>query len=125
MSVPKATLPTILLVEDSDIVRPLVARMLLDEGYTVHIAKNGLEALDLLARTAVDVVVTDLLMPRLDGRKLALEIAARWPSIRMVFMTGHPNSALVRDLPGPLVLKPFGPEELMAAVTMSGQGAGR
>lgn len=109
-------LPTILVVEDSDTVRTVVARMLSTEGYPVLTAVDGIDALDVLARTPVDVVVSDLLMPRLNGRSLALEIAARWPLVRIVFMTGHPDSALTRDLPGPLIMKPFGFEELAAAI---------
>jgi CheY-like chemotaxis protein len=111
-----AMLPTVLVVEDSEIVRPLIARMLSVEGYPVHTAVDGIEALDLLADIPVDVVVTDLLMPRLNGRMLALEIAARWPSVRMVFMTGHPDSSLTNDLPGPLLMKPFGVEELSTMI---------
>jgi two-component system, cell cycle sensor histidine kinase and response regulator CckA len=104
--------PSVLVVDDSDVVRLLVAKMLEAVGYPVHTAVDGVEALKTLARIPIDVVVTDLLMPRLDGRKLAVEITARWPAVRMIFMTGHPDEKLTVNLPGPLVMKPFGIDQL-------------
>ena len=112
MADPIQGIPTVLVVDDSDVVRLLVAKMLEAVGYPVHTAVDGVEALETLARLPIGVVVTDLLMPRLDGRMLALEIAARWPAVRMIFMTGHPDEKLTVDLPGPLVMKPFGIDQL-------------
>jgi two-component system cell cycle sensor histidine kinase/response regulator CckA len=107
---------TILIVEDSDVVRTLTGRMLVDEGYPVVTAIDGVEAIEVLERCSVAVVVTDLKMPRMNGRELAVQVAARWPDVRMLFMTGHPEAELTRDLPGPLLMKPFAPEALAAAV---------
>jgi CheY-like chemotaxis protein len=108
--------PTILIVEDSDVVRTLTGRMLVDEGYPVVTAIDGVEAIEVLERCSIGAVLTDLKMPRMDGRELAAQVAARWPGVRMLFMTGHPDAELTRDLPGPLLMKPFAPEALAAAV---------
>lgn len=107
---------TILVVEDSDVVRTLAARMLVEQGYPVITAIDGVEAIEVLERASIGVVVTDLRMPRMDGRELARQVAARWPAVRMVFMTGHPEASLTVGLPGPLLLKPFAPDDLAAAV---------
>ena len=79
-------------------------------------AGDGVEALELLEREAVAVVLTDLKMPRLDGHQLAMKARARWPRLPMLFRTGHPEAALTADLPGPLIMKPFVLEHLLAAI---------
>jgi CheY-like chemotaxis protein len=108
--------PTILIVEDSDVVRTLTGRMLVDEGYPVVTAIDGVEAIEVLERCSIGAVLTDLKMPRMNGRELAVQVAARWPGVRMLFMTGHAEAELTRDLPGPLLMKPFTPEALVGAV---------
>ena len=108
--------PTILVVEDSDVVRTLTGRMLVEEGYPVVTAIDGVEAIEVLEQCSIGAVLTDIKMPRTDGHELAVQIAVRWPDLRMLFMTGHPEAELTRDLPGPLLMKPFTPEALAAAV---------
>jgi CheY-like chemotaxis protein len=81
-------MPTILLVEDEPAIRELLVEVLSDEGYTVVDAANGLEALDLLARQAPDLVLTDVMMPGLDGLGVVRRIqgdprTARIPIILM------------------------------------------
>lgn len=107
---------TILVVEDSDVVRTLAARMLVEQGYAVITAIDGVEAIEVLERASIGVVVTDLRMPRMDGRALARQVAARWPAVQMIFMTGHPEADLTEGLPGPLLMKPFAPDDLAVAV---------
>jgi two-component system, cell cycle sensor histidine kinase and response regulator CckA len=120
MSVPltqrRPPAPTILVVEDSDIVRTLTARMLVEQGYPVITAIDGVEAIEVLERASIGVVVTDLRMPRMDGHELARQVAARWPDVQMIFMTGHPEADLTVGLPGPLLMKPFAPDDLAVAV---------
>ena len=122
MSVPPVpnppSAPTILIVEDSDVVRTLTGRMLVDQGYPIVTAIDGVEAIEVLERSAIGVVLSDLKMPRMNGRELARHIVARWPRVRMLFMTGHPDATLTADLPGPVLTKPFTPEALTAAVRM-------
>ena len=107
---------TVLVVENTRAVRTVAARMLAWEGYKVLTAKDGVEALAMLERHRVDLVLTDLKMPRLGGRDLARQVAARWPGVRMAFMTGHFELSVTDNLPGPLVLKPFSVEDLVDTV---------
>src|SRR5262245_49363483 len=71
--------PTILVVDDVATVLKATARMLELEGYRVLTARDGIEALEVLERTPVHAVLSDLRMPRMDGDALAAEVAAHWP----------------------------------------------
>ncbi len=104
---------TILLVEDEDSVRRLVRRMLRRGGYTVLEAGDGEEALAVAERHAgrIDLVVTDLVMPRMSGRELAASLATLRPDARILFMSGYTDEAVIRhgiQEPGTaFVHKPF------------------
>ena len=113
---PPPNAPTVLVVENARPVRTVAARMLAWEGYNVLTAKDGVEALAVMERQTVELILTDLKMPRLGGRELARRVAVRWPGVRMVFMTGHFELSLTDNLPGPLVLKPFTLEDLVDTV---------
>jgi CheY-like chemotaxis protein len=89
--------PVILVVEDDEANRTLAKRMLEVQGFTVLEATNGAEVVQVLEHFAVGVVLADLRMPVMDGHALALQVRARWPGARMVFMTGHPDAALTKD----------------------------
>jgi two-component system cell cycle sensor histidine kinase/response regulator CckA len=107
---------TILVVDDEATVRSLTARMLEEHGYSVIEAEDGLEAWTLLESMAerIDLVVSDVVMPRLDGLELArcMEIM---PSPRpILLMSGYGLGAL--DFERPLLVKPFRAHELLAAV---------
>jgi PAS domain S-box-containing protein len=84
---------TILLVEDDGEVRQLARELLELHGYRVIMAADGREALDLLAEAdpPVDVVLSDVVMPRMGGRELLSEIRRRWPAMRVVFSSGYPD----------------------------------
>jgi CheY-like chemotaxis protein len=104
----------VLLAEDEPAVREVLARSLRLRGHQVLEARHGREALRLLDEAAVEVLVTDLDMPIVDGDALAREAKTRDPSLAVVFITGHAGA---RPLPLagrlPLVLrKPFRPEVL-------------
>ena len=104
---------TILVVEDETLVRDLVVRLLERLGYICLEARDGKEALDLLASRLdrVDLVLTDIVMPRMNGRELADELARRWPALPILFMSGYTDGEMIqRDLlaPGaPFIQKPF------------------
>jgi PAS domain S-box-containing protein len=89
---------TILLVEDEDGVRTLAAVVLRASGYTVLEAKNGLEAVELCLTHAgpIDLLLTDVVMPRMSGRQLADALAEPRPGLRAVFMSGYTDDAVVR-----------------------------
>jgi two-component system, cell cycle sensor histidine kinase and response regulator CckA len=113
---------TILLVEDEAVLRRLSARVLSASGYTVLTASNGDEALDIIDRHdhAIDLLVTDIVMPGMNGRDLARAVATRRPAIRTLFVSGYSDDAILHHgvlEPGIAFLhKPFAPEALLANV---------
>lgn len=112
----------VLVVEDEAMVRGLAVRILEEEGYTVVAAEDGAAALEALARGVVRpaLVVTDVVMPRMNGRQLRDAIGERWPEVPVLFMSGHTGKGdvLQRLLPpgAPFLQKPFTPEALARAV---------
>ncbi|MBX9628741.1 MAG: response regulator, partial [Gemmataceae bacterium] len=115
--------PVVLLVEDDDGVRALARRLLEMRGLGVLAAGHPADALGLLASAGrVDVLLTDLLLPGMDGRELAERVRAARPDVRVVYMSG----SLPADDTGPaggFVLKPFTPTDLSAAVDAALAGA--
>ncbi|PZU87250.1 MAG: hybrid sensor histidine kinase/response regulator [Chelatococcus sp.] len=113
---------TILLVEDEDAVRALNARMLVSRGYTVHEAASGVEALDLFRQQdgQIDLVVSDVVMPEMDGPTLLGNLRQLNPDIRFVFVSGYAEEAFKKNLPegeGFLFLpKPFTMKQLVETV---------
>jgi CheY-like chemotaxis protein len=104
-------------VDDDPSVRKALIRTMRAEGFLVHSASDGLEALTLLAHVAtVDVVVSDLRMPRMDGRTLAAELGLRYPHIPMLFISGFDPEVGDGNLPGPVLPKPFRPDALLESV---------
>ena len=81
---------TILLADDDASVRDLVQRALTGAGHTVHVTQDGIEALDFLSAGAgqIDVLLTDVDMPQLDGISLAEKALALKPGIAVVLMSG-------------------------------------
>ncbi len=102
---------TILVVDDVASIRQMVCTLLTQAGYTCLEAKDGGEALRLVERTGgITLVLTDLLMPNMDGYEMARHIARLRPDLRIVFMSGYTGDAVVRQLePGPSIFlaKPF------------------
>ena len=112
---------TILLVEDEDGVRFLAQAVLQTLGYTVLEARHGGDALLLVENraTPIDLMITDVVMPNLSGRELAERLATRQPTMRVLFMSGYTDDAIVRHgiLAGMTFLeKPFAPEALARKV---------
>ena len=90
---------TILLVEDSDVVREVIARMLEDVGFTVLPASGGEEALSISRREDVsfDLLLTDVVMPDMNGVELADRLERERPGVRILFMTGYAEDAVVNE----------------------------
>jgi CheY-like chemotaxis protein len=108
---------TVLVVDDEPAMRALTRRMLEGEGYRVYEAADGLDALAILAEGwGVDVMVTDIRMPRMDGRELASRLTTHSPRIPIVFMSGYDVYLGPVDLPGPILAKPFRSDQLTALV---------
>ena len=89
---------TILLVEDDDLLRELVRESLEEIGYRVLEAGSGEAALALAAQPTppVDLLLTDVVMPQMSGREVAEQIQARQPGIKVLFMSGYMDDAVVR-----------------------------
>ena len=81
------------MVDDEVAVRRVVARYLAEAGYQAVEAEDGTAALDYLNTHAasVQLVLTDLVMPRMSGQELASHVTDRWPHIRVLFMSGTPG----------------------------------
>ena len=110
---------TVLVVDDEDIIRSLMKRTLEEAGYEVLLARNGREALDSLARHrgAVDLVLSDLVMPVMGGRELANRLAAEHPGLPVVWVSGHPKDMAPTDRGSGLFLqKPLSPDVLVETV---------
>ena len=113
---------TILVVEDEDAVRKLLVSILTRLGYTVLESSDASAALELsrLYLTAIDLVVTDLVMPQMNGPDLAARIVATHPETRVLYVSGYANESFTTRgiaLPGDALLpKPFTPSLLAARV---------
>jgi CheY-like chemotaxis protein len=108
------TAPTVLVVEDEPAIREVVADLLEDEGYAVRQAADGLEAIDELEVDAVDLVLSDVRMPRLDGPALARRLRRHGSAVPVVLMSAvdvEVNLPGVRFLP-----KPFDRDHLLHAI---------
>jgi two-component system, cell cycle sensor histidine kinase and response regulator CckA len=122
LELPSRGSETILLVEDEDSVRQLATFVLEDCGYRVMTAPEGLAALQLVAacREKIHLLVTDVVMPQMGGRKLAETLLAQHPELRVLFMSGYTDDAVVRH--GVLqantnfLQKPFTPNSLAKKV---------
>ena len=112
----------VLVADDVDEIRSLMARTLHRLGYTVLEARHGREALDVLAGWVgpVHLLVSDLLMPVMSGRELAERVAAVRPEAKALFVSGYSEDAAlpaaVREGRTGLLCKPFGPDEFARKV---------
>jgi PAS domain S-box-containing protein len=111
----------VLVAEDEDVVRELVVRILRRDGYVVHAAARGSEALGLLDRlgSPIDVLLTDMVMPGMGGRELAERVLEQRPGTPVVFMSGYTEDAPTLDAvrqPSSFLTKPFSSTALRDAV---------
>jgi PAS domain S-box-containing protein len=109
---------TVLLVEDNESVRELARAALARAGYHVLEASNGEEGLRRVAdhAGAIELVITDVVMPVMGGRELAARLAAMWPDLKIIFTSGYIDDAIVQHEPlgrrSAFIQKPFTPDEL-------------
>jgi signal transduction histidine kinase len=118
---PRGGVGNVLVVDDEPAVRRLLARILRTNGYTVHEAHDGASALAFLHESAesIQLVVTDIAMPGMSGTKLAEEITVRWPTLKIMFVSGYSeDAALASGAPMriPVLSKPFTPARIAAIV---------
>lgn len=115
-------MPRVLIVDDEDSMRMLVARAVAMDGHEIITAEDGAEALEILGREqgAFDLLLTDIQMPVMDGIALALAVARDFPELTILLMTGFAEqreraaglSAIAHDV----VTKPFAVADIRTAV---------
>ena len=119
----------ILVVDDEADIRELLKYALRQAGFTVLVSRHGQEALSLIQSRLgkVDLVLSDVMMPELDGPTLARRLAQDWPGIPILFMTGYPAEMLASAdlLPAgiPRIEKPFSMASLLRQVRSALEGS--
>jgi len=114
---------TILLAEDEDLVRTIVSKILKQQGYSVIEARNGVEALaaiDKLGRPHIDLLITDVIMPEMNGKRLSDILSVSYPELLILYISGYTDDAIahhrVLDDGVTLLQKPFSSTALAAKV---------
>ena len=114
---------TVLLVEDEDAVRVFSARALRNKGYSVLEARSGEEALIVMAKEGgdkIDLIVTDVVMPQMDGPTLYKHIREKWPDMKVIFVSGYTEDRLREQFTSGetiyFLAKPFTLKQLAAKV---------
>ena len=89
----------VLVVEDEEVVRGLVLQMLVGQGYDVVVAQDGEEAIELAGQNTIDVLLTDLTMPRVGGREVAERLRESQPELKVIYMSGYAEDLPAGALP--------------------------
>jgi two-component system, cell cycle sensor histidine kinase and response regulator CckA len=112
----------VLVVDDEEGLRSMVCRNMRAEGYGTLEASHGGEALEIMETSSepVDLVVTDVVMPGMDGRELGRRLTQRWPSVPILYISAYDvNDIFRRGSPwnsAPFLQKPFPPDGLITKV---------
>jgi CheY-like chemotaxis protein len=122
-SSPLAGTITVLVVEDNDMVREMVIEMLSGHGYTILAAADPHQAIELLAHNSsqIDLLVSDVVMPGMNGPELYEQLVVQIPTLKVVFISGYPINPSLRG--GTLedgvnyLQKPFTAEALLERIT--------
>jgi excisionase family DNA binding protein len=117
---PKTAPPRVLIADDDADVLGTLLNILAVTDYCIETVPNGIAAMTRLRQTAYDLVLTDLMMPGLDGLEVAREAKQLWPAIKVIIVTGYPTTASAIDalnlgVDG-YVTKPFDPEDMLKAI---------
>jgi CheY-like chemotaxis protein len=108
----------ILIVDDDVTIRSYLRAVLQQEGFQTIEAANGLEALKIMRDlgTAVDLLVSDIQMPRMDGITLARAVRREFPAIPLILVSGYSSQAGADDLDVAFIQKPFTPATLLTRI---------
>lgn len=112
---------TVLVVEDNATVRSVIVAILEQIGYQVIAAGNGPEAIELSRsyRDSIDLLVADLVMPKMSGRQVAGTLVTERPNLKVLYLSGYPETFATEYLPGPsapFLQKPFSRDDLARAI---------
>jgi CheY-like chemotaxis protein len=121
MSIPMMNQLSVLIADDHPVIREAASQILEEAGHNVHTASDGAEALRKLSGAWFDVLVTDVLMPGMDGIQLIGEVRRRHPGVRIMAMSGGCDGFSREDFltiasrlgAGAVLEKPFMPDELI------------
>lgn len=112
--------PSILVVDDELLIRDLLYDFFNQQGWDISIAENGEKALDILREKKIDLVLTDLRMPQMDGLSLSSEMRKDFPDVPVIIMTGYPSidSAItaLRQRVADYIIKPFNINKLYKTI---------
>jgi two-component system response regulator ResD len=107
----------ILIVDDEEIVRVLLAEALKPHDYKIDVVEDGVEAIRYIGRSSYDLVITDYMMPKMDGLELTRQIRLKYPSTPILIVTGNgPVHELLKSGATACVTKPFNIFELQNMV---------
>jgi len=110
----------VLVAEDNPAVREFIVRSLASVGYKVSVAVDGQQALDALTKEKFNVLVTDIVMPNVDGIALAMKAIRLFPDLRIVMISGYAQERMrahnLDALVHKILAKPFSLEEICEAV---------
>lgn len=115
--------PSILVIDDQPTVRRMAHRLLSEWGFRVFEAESGEEGMEVLdtARSGIQLVLVDIVMPFADGVQVTRRIRERWPNQRILYMSAHPAEVLMEyglsELDAPFLAKPFTRDELLTKVS--------
>ncbi len=107
---------TVLVVDDDEIVRTTTAATLADMGHTVFQAQSAADALRILGKSRVDLLVTDFAMPDMTGAELIHAVEAGWPGLPILLVSGYAEIPEGAAVGVPRLAKPFRPHQLTAAI---------
>jgi two-component system response regulator AtoC len=111
---------SVLLVDDDPAVAKVLGALLAQAGLTVHTAASGQEALAVLGRKPIDVVVSDVRMPGMSGMELLAEVSRSWPDVPVILLTAHGTVPLAVEAmkagAADFALKPFDREEILFSI---------
>jgi two-component system, cell cycle sensor histidine kinase and response regulator CckA len=115
--------PSILVIDDQPTVRRMAHRLLTEWGFRVFEAESGEEGMEVLdtAKSGIQLVMVDIVMPFADGVQVTKRIRERWPQQKILYMSAHPAEVLMEygltQLDAPFLAKPFTRDELLAKVS--------
>jgi DNA-binding NtrC family response regulator len=108
--------PSILVVDDELLIRDLLYDFFSGQGWQISVAENGDKALEVLQSKKIDLVLTDLRMPEMDGMELTAAVRAKYPDLPVVIMTAYPSVETaveaLRQKVADYVIKPFNINQL-------------
>lgn len=111
---------SILVVDDEAMMRDLLEKILVREGYAVKTAGNGVEALELLQHEKFELIISDMKMPNMDGFELLKTVKQEYPNINVIIMTAYGDTYTVKDAlllgADEYITKPFKSHEISLVV---------